>query len=539
MSPGSPMSQHLQGIHTLSKFSEKIVLITGATDGIGMALAHHYREVGACLVLVGRRALTDLDSTFFDQANYCQTDLSEVGCEEAVAAWLAEKQIDRLDLVIHNAGVGFVGAVAEQPAQSIIELVAVNLVAPIALTHRLLPRVARAGGQLVYISSVASVMPGPEYAVYTATKAALDGFVRNLQIELAAADSPATAHLIHPGATRTNMHKKSGMPTERIDQTKFPPADKVAAQIAAMIDKKSRRGAVGASNRLIFATGRTLPGAIDGAMRRTAAKRGGDERLVQPSNSSRHCVITGAADGIGRALALAFAASGYAITGIDVDSDRAMRTQAEIINGGGAARFIIADLTSAAQIDRIIRQLAVRPPIDVLVHNAGISAVGSFSRQPLAPQVKVLDVNLVAPLLLTAGLLRDGRLLAGATIVCMASLSHFVGYPGAAVYAASKDGLVSYARSLSVALSADDIHLLTVFPGPTRTAHARRYSPDNRREASRMPPETLAKRIVVATENRRRTLIPSLGNRAFAVAGRLMPRVTEQLMRKTILEKFD
>ena len=149
----------------------------------------------------------------------------------------------------------------------------------------------------------------------------------------------------------------------------------------------------------------------------------------------------------------------------------------------------------------------------------------------------MLAVNLTAPLLLTAGLLRADRLRPGGSVVFISSLSHYASYPGAAVYAATKDGVASYARSLRVALAPQKIHVLTVFPGPTRTAHAHRYSPDNSREAKRMPPTLLADQILQAVERRQWTLIPGWGNRFFALASRLLPGVVEGVMRKTIYEK--
>jgi len=97
----------------------------------------------------------------------------------------------------------------------------------------------------------------------------------------------------------------------------------------------------------------------------------------------------------------------------------------------------------------------------------------------------VLAVNLTAPLHLTGALLQAGKIAPGGSLVFVSSLSRLLSYPGAAVYAASKDGLASYARSLAVALAPQKMHVLTVYPGPTRTAHARRYSPDNSREARR------------------------------------------------------
>ena len=150
----------------------------------------------------------------------------------------------------------------------------------------------------------------------------------------------------------------------------------------------------------------------------------------------------------------------------------------------------------------------------------------------------MLDVNFLAPLLLTQGVLADGLLNDEATLVFISSLSHFAGYPGAAVYAASKAGVASYARSLAVALAPAGQRTLTVYPGPTRTAHARRYSPDNSREAKRMAPERLAEQMLFAVSRGKRQLIPGPANEGFALAGRLFPSLTDAIMRKTMLEKI-
>jgi hypothetical protein len=117
-------------------------------------------------------------------------------------------------------------------------------------------------------------------------------------------------------------------------------------------------------------------------------------------------------------------------------------------------------------------------------------------------------------------------------------LSRLLSYPGAAVYAASKDGLASYARSVGVALASPGIHVLTVYPGPTRTAHARRYSPDNSREARRMAPDVLAAAVVLAVQRRRRVLVPGLGNQLFAVVGRWLPPLAEWVMIEMLWKKL-
>jgi len=256
--------------------------------------------------------------------------------------------------------------------------------------------------------------------------------------------------------------------------------------------------------------------------------------VARHADAPLHCVITGAADGIGRALAQQYTGSGATITGIDVDVERATQTQADLINAGGRIRFLVADLTALPKMNNILERLTTRPPIDIFVHNAGISAVGPFITSDIERQCKVIDLNLTAPLLLTTGLLQRGLLTQQSSLAFVSSLSHFVSYPGATVYAATKDGLASYARSLAIALAPQGKHVLTIYPGPTRTAHARRYSPDNSREERRMAPEALARQIVSALHHRRRHLIPGFAHHTMALAGHWWPYLTEEIMRRTI-----
>ncbi|MDE3000617.1 MAG: SDR family NAD(P)-dependent oxidoreductase [Gemmatimonadota bacterium] len=246
----------------------------------------------------------------------------------------------------------------------------------------------------------------------------------------------------------------------------------------------------------------------------------------------KHAVITGAANGIGEALARRLVHAGYAVTGVDVDAEGAAKLERE-----PGVRFVIADLSTDTGIARVHDQLGSMDTIDVLVHNAGINAVGRFPCVGMADQEKVVALNLQAPMALTARLLEAARIVPGGSLVFVSSLSHYVSYPGAATYAATKSGLASYARSLSVALAPWDIHVMTVFPGPTRTAHARRYSTDNSREEKRMPPEDLAEAVLRGIEKRRRLLVPGFGNQTAAFLGAWCPRVVERVMRRAMLGK--
>ena len=238
-------------------------------------------------------------------------------------------------------------------------------------------------------------------------------------------------------------------------------------------------------------------------------------------------LITGAADGIGRALAEHMQADGATVVGLDVDAERAAACPFEVR---------VCDLADPQAIAATLDALEEEPAFDVVIHNAGISCTGPFETSDLDQQRRVIDVNLRAPMLLTAGLLARERIADGGSVVFLSSLSHQVGYPSAAVYAATKDGLTSYARSLYVALGPRKVNVLTVFPGPVRTAHARRYAPPGSKESGRMPPETLARHVARAIRRRKRILLPGAGAKVFAWAGRLLPGVTERAMKKALYD---
>ena len=252
----------------------------------------------------------------------------------------------------------------------------------------------------------------------------------------------------------------------------------------------------------------------------------------------RRCAITGAAGGIGRALAFEFGHAGYDVMGIDVDPEAIEATEAALDKAGLATGFRRADLGTVEGAKAAAKAMIERGPLDLVVMNAGINAVGAFENGDLDAHRTVLAVNLRAPLLMTARLIEANTIAPGGSLVFVSSLSRFVGYPGAASYAASKDGLASYARSLAVALAPRGVHVLTVYPGPTRTPHARHHSPDNSNEEKRMAPEDLARRIRSAVQAKRRVLVPGIANTLMAAVGHVAPTITEKAMRKAILEKL-
>lgn len=246
-------------------------------------------------------------------------------------------------------------------------------------------------------------------------------------------------------------------------------------------------------------------------------------------------LITGAANGIGQSLTAQCIAGGYQVVGVDYD-----RAKLQLLRDQFGDRFEphAVDLLDRDSIGEMLCQWEGGPPFDLVIHSAGINYVGRFMGSSLDDQKQVLDLNLRVPMQLTGALLRHDRIPAPGSIVFIASLSVYVSYPGATVYAASKEGLSSYARSLSVELAPRGIHALTVFPGPTRTDHAHRYSPDNSREARRMSPDALASMILTAVRKRQTVLVPGWKNRMAAFLGRAAGPLMEKVMQRVILDRL-
>ncbi|MCY3683675.1 MAG: SDR family NAD(P)-dependent oxidoreductase [Gemmatimonadetes bacterium] len=241
--------------------SKKTILITGATDGIGRALAKIYRTRGNRLILVGRRPLDTLNDPLYTKDTYCRADLSQDKCAERVCEFLNAQKIDTIDLAIQNAGTGYFGPISEQSAESIRDITAVNLMAPLRLTHALIPYL-QANGKLVLIGSITHAFPCPDYAVYAASKEALNTLGRNLQIE-----GDINVQIIHPGATRTGLHRKIGIDNEKTKE--FPSAERIAQKITRVIDGRRFIATIGWQNAWARFLGRYCEGIVNAMVRTT------------------------------------------------------------------------------------------------------------------------------------------------------------------------------------------------------------------------------------------------------------------------------
>jgi short-subunit dehydrogenase len=189
-------------------------LVTGAGSGIGAVLARRLLERGDALVLVARseERAEELRSSY-DGADVQVADLAWPETVESL------RLPDRLDSVVHAAGVVALGAVADLDASAWTGQLAVNLVAPAVLTRAALPALRAARGTVVMVNSGAGLRANPDWAAYAASKFGLRALADALRIEERPHGVRVTS--VFPGRTATPMqaevHRQEGRPYAESD----------------------------------------------------------------------------------------------------------------------------------------------------------------------------------------------------------------------------------------------------------------------------------------------------------------------------------
>ncbi len=194
---------------------KQTALITGASGGIGLELAHVFAREGYNLVLVARSAdkLTalaeSLTAEFGISAMAHPADLTDPAAPDALFAAMQEKGIT-VDVLVNNAGFATFGYFAETDLQRELDEIQLNVT---ALTHlcKLFGRemVTRRRGGILNVASIAAFQPGPLMAVYYATKAYVLSFSEALANEMA--DFGVTVSVLCPGATVTDFFDRAEM----------------------------------------------------------------------------------------------------------------------------------------------------------------------------------------------------------------------------------------------------------------------------------------------------------------------------------------
>lgn len=210
----------------------RAALVTGASSGIGLALAELLAAGGSPLVLVARREdrlrrlAAELEQRHGARCAVVPADLSTPDAAVAIADRVAAEGIE-VEILVNNAGFGELGRFADCPLSDQLAMIQVNVASLTALTRLFLPgMIARGRGRILNVSSTAAFQPGPFMAVYYATKAYVQSFSEAIAEELEGTGVTVTS--LAPGPTETEFQAVAHIQSLPFVAGRMPDAASVA-----------------------------------------------------------------------------------------------------------------------------------------------------------------------------------------------------------------------------------------------------------------------------------------------------------------------
>lgn len=260
-----------------TSFSEKVIWITGASSGIGEALAVQLSAMGALLILTSRNEaeLSKVKGRCSGQISILPADLNGESVPGLTAAALAI--YGRIDILVNNAGIGQ-RATAEETSEHVLrQIMELDFFVPVLLTKALLPHFRGQGGHLVVTGSMAGLMGVPRRTAYSAAKHAVMGYFESLQVEHEIEGLFIT--IVSPGRVWSrfsiNALRGSGEAHGQMDkaQEKGIPAEICASRIIRAIERKQRHVVIAREERLLWWLRKWAPPLYYMAARRIGRER--------------------------------------------------------------------------------------------------------------------------------------------------------------------------------------------------------------------------------------------------------------------------
>lgn len=272
----------------LKRLENQVMVITGATSGIGLVTARRAAERGARVVLCSRNEaeLRETVATIEQSGGTARSVVADVANQEEVErlAATAVEEFGALDTWVNNAGVSFYGRLTEVAIEDMRRLFEVNFWGTVYGARAAIPRLRGSGGALINLGSIVSDRAIPLQGAYAASKHAVKGFTDALRMELEEEAAPISVTLIKPSAIDTPYfeHAKNYMAVEPKPPAPVYAPEVVANAILRAAEHPVRDITIGGGGRLLSALGTALPRLTDIYMERAMFS---SQRSAVPSGS--------------------------------------------------------------------------------------------------------------------------------------------------------------------------------------------------------------------------------------------------------------
>src|SRR5712664_331428 len=248
---------------------DKVILITGASEGIGAACAEEFRKRGARLSLTARSE-DKLKAIAGADAAVTAGDLTDAEVRRRVVARTLER-FGSIDILINNAGIGMYAPAWKAPLDEAHAMFELDFFAPLAMIQLVVPPMReRGGGMVVNIGSIAGKVPLPWFTLYSATKFALGALTDGLRMELA--DARIATMIVCPGYVKTGFqsHALVGQPPDPLLKgRKFViSAGQCAEAVARGVERDARTVVTPAIGWALIAAQRLFPSLVEAQMKK-------------------------------------------------------------------------------------------------------------------------------------------------------------------------------------------------------------------------------------------------------------------------------
>jgi short-subunit dehydrogenase len=248
------------------------VLVTGATGGIGQAIAARLAGHGAALLLTarGEAGLQQAATALAAKGATVEVLPADLGSAAGIERVAEAAERFAVDIVVNNAGTNVFGLLEQLGAPDVQQILRTNLEGPVQLVHRLLPHLlTRRRAVIVNVGSSFGSIGFAGFAVYCASKFGLRGFTEALRRELA--DGPVRACYVAPRAVDTAFNPPEVVRMNADLGNRADPPEAVAAAVEWAILKERRETYIGQPEGFFARLNGLLPGVVDGALRKKLA----------------------------------------------------------------------------------------------------------------------------------------------------------------------------------------------------------------------------------------------------------------------------